>query len=74
MKKFTMNDTQLAGLMEAMQPRPMIMLQCGNPPSLQERANAAWQALGAEMGFKHMTVRPDGPDPKNFVAEEVVLC
>ena len=37
---------------------PLIMLQCGAPPSVQEVANGCWQELGREMGFDGMTVKP----------------
>jgi hypothetical protein len=70
-KEFEMSNAQLARLKEAFRPVPMIMLQCGEPPSQQENANAAWKALGNEMGFDGMTVRPvDGKGPTFFTAEE----
>lgn len=56
--EYEMTPEDLATLMEAMQPVPMIMLQCGNPPSQQENANRAWAALGQKMGFDSDTVRP----------------
>ena len=68
-KEYTMTDEQLATLLKACQPVPMIMLQCGEPSSPQERANAAWKELGEELGFKYMTVRPSGLDVKYFTAE-----
>lgn len=58
MKRFEMTTEQHEKLLDACEPIPMIMLQCGPPPSPQERANAAWRALGNELGFDHMTVRP----------------
>jgi hypothetical protein len=51
-----------------MKPVPMIMLQCGEPPSQQENANAAWKRLGVKMGFDHMTVRPTGEGDRFFSA------
>lgn len=70
MAQFKMTDAQLEKLLESAQPQPAIMLQCGNPPSQQERVNAAWVALGEEMGFKPFTARPIyGMLPQYFEAE-----
>lgn len=68
-KEFTMTDEQFEKLLDACKPVPMIMLQCGTPKSPQENANAAWEALGDEMGFKYRTVRPASSNPKHFIAE-----
>ena len=59
-KDFEMTKEQYDNLIKAMQPVHMIMLQCGTPPSQQENANNAWKALGDEMGFDGMTVKPNG--------------
>jgi hypothetical protein len=56
--EYEMTEEDFKALMEAMRPVPMIMLQCGNPPSQQENANRAWAALGAKMGFDSDTVQP----------------
>lgn len=66
-----MTQGQLDILIEAMQPVPMIMLQCGEPRSPQQNANDAWERLGKEMGFEHMTVSPTGQGDRFFRAEEV---
>jgi hypothetical protein len=55
---FEMTEQQQKTLLESMQPVPLIMLQCGPPPSRQESANRAWARLGKEMGFQYMTVTP----------------
>ena len=68
-RRFMMTEEQLERLLEACKPVPMIMLQCGAPRSPQERANDAWKALGKEMGFQHMTVRPTGEGDRVFTAE-----
>jgi hypothetical protein len=69
-KEFEMTDAQREKLMAAMQPVPLIALQCGIPRSQQQNANDAWAALGAEMGFDPMTVRPiDGKSDRFFTAE-----
>jgi molybdopterin biosynthesis enzyme len=69
MTKFKMTQEDMEHLLAAMRPVPMIMLQCGNSPSQQDSANEAWRALGLRMGFKHMTVKPDGSNPLCFMAE-----
>ena len=69
LKEFTMTDEQLKTLLDACKPVPLVALQCGMPSSPQERANVAWKALGQEMGFKYMTVRPVKNDQKKFIAE-----
>lgn len=65
---FEMSDNDLQDLLDQMKPVPMIMLQCGSPPSAQERVNAAWAKLGLKMGFDPMTVRPNGKGDKFFSA------
>ena len=66
---YNMTDAQLATLLDSMKPVPMIMLQCGTPSSVQERANSAWKSLGKELGFDYMTVKPTGNGDKQFSAE-----
>lgn len=70
-KLFTMNEEQYAAIMEACKPTPVMYLSGGVPMyrSQQENANNAWEKLGKEMGFKHMTVSPAGSNPRNFNAE-----
>lgn len=68
-KEFEMTQTDLDKLFEAMKPVPMIMLQCGEPRSQQERANTAWCSLGDRMGFDGMTVKPCGKGDLFFTAE-----
>lgn len=69
-KNFTMNAQQHAKLLEAMQPVPAMWI--GGPPrSVQQNANDAWCALGREMGFDGMSVRPiAGGSEYEFSAEE----
>lgn len=68
---FEMSEEDLKILLSSMTPHPMIMLQCGPTESLQERANKAWAWLGEKMGFKPMTVRPNGRGQRHFSAEKV---
>lgn len=70
-KTFTMNEPQRAALLHAMRPVPAMWI--GGPPrSVQQNANDAWIALGQEMGFDGMTVRP-GRHELEFTAEEAPI-
>ena len=71
-KEFTMTQEQLDELLNACKPTPVMYLSGGKPmfKSPQENANYAWEKLGKELGFKYMTVRPNGSDNKCFTAEE----
>lgn len=68
MANFEMTQEQLDIILSACKPTPMIMLQCSTPISSQEKANNAWKSLGKEMGFDHMTVRPNGKGDRFFTA------
>lgn len=70
-REFEMTQAQLDTLLEAMKPVPMIAIHCGRTTSPQENANRAWERLGAEMGFEHMSVRPTGRGDRFFTAEVV---
>ena len=69
MKDFEMTQEQLDKIIEACSAVPLIAINCGMPASPQEDANSAWERLGKEMGFKHMTVRPNGKGDRFFSAE-----
>ena len=72
-KDYEMTPAQLDTILDACKPGPLIALHCGEPRSAQERANDAWQRLGAEMGFRHMTVKPiPGKGTRSFTAVEAV--
>lgn len=68
---YEMTEKQLSTLLDACKPVPMIALQCGSPPSQQEMANIAWKKLGDELGFDHMTVKPNGKGNRFFSAEPI---
>jgi len=68
-KEFELTDEQLNKILDACKPVPMIMLQCGMPSSPQENANRAWEALGKELGFEYMSVKPSSKGNKFFTAE-----
>lgn len=70
-KEYEMSQDQLNELMDACKPTPVMYLNNGAPMfnSPQENANYAWEKLGKELGFKHMTVSPNGKGDKFFTAE-----
>jgi hypothetical protein len=68
---FEMTQADLDGIMariNSARKAPLIMLQCGMPPSVQEVANSAWAELGARMGFDAMTVQPTSGGARHFTA------
>ena len=72
-KQYRMTQVQLAALLAAMRPEPVMYLSGGASMhrSQQDRANDAWCALGREMGFDGMTALPAGTgDDRDFSAEE----
>lgn len=69
-REYEMTDEQHERLLEACKPVPYMVMGGMPPRSPQENANGAWAALGRELGFKHMTVRPvQGKSSKFFTAE-----
>ena len=70
-KEFEMSEIDLAELLDAMKPQPVMFLSGGMPmhDSLQARANEAWRRLGERLGFDPMTVRPNGKGDRFFTAE-----
>lgn len=56
--EYELNDADFATLMEASRPVPYMIIGGHAPASPQENANRAWAAVGARLGFDHMTVRP----------------
>jgi len=70
-KEFEMTKNQLDELMKACKPVPYMIIGNMLPASPQENANRAWEKLGNEIGFKHMTVKPvQGKGAAYFTAEE----
>ncbi len=67
---YEMSEAELAELLDACKPQPMIMLQCGPPPSPQECANSAWARLGEHLNFDYMTVKPVPGKGKQFFTAE----
>ena len=55
---YEMTQAQCDALLAAMKPVAYMVIGGRPPRSQQENANDAWAALGAQMGFDHMTVQP----------------
>jgi len=53
-----MTEENLATIIDACKPTPVMKIGNYIPPSPQENANSAWEALGKEMGFDYTTVKP----------------
>lgn len=71
-KEFTMTKEQCDKLLDACKPVPYMVIGGVEPRSPQENANAAWAALGAELGFEPFSVRPvEGKGIEVFTAEVV---
>ena len=68
-QRFELTDEQYKKLLDACKPVPYLVFGGKAPRSPQENANAAWCALGREMGFDGMSVRPEGGNPKVFTAD-----
>ena len=68
---YEMTQEHLDTLMDACKSTPAMFLSGGQPMAgtPQENANMAWASLGREMGFKHMTVRPNGKGDRFFTAD-----
>ena len=68
-KEFTMTQEQYERVVGACRSVSYIVVGGIPPRSPQENANAAWSALGEEMGFDAMSVRPVAGNDLKFTAE-----
>jgi len=72
-KEYEIAQEDLDKIREASKPVPYLLGAGGvAPTSPQERANAAWEALGSRMGFQYMTARPAGKGDRFFTAVPVM--
>ncbi len=69
MKEYQMTDEQFERILSASKPVPYIVIGGVPPRSPQEIANTVWEALGEELGFQFMTVKPSEQGDKFFWAE-----
>jgi len=71
-KEFEMDEKQFKRLMDACKPGPYLVIGGVEPRSPEENVNAAWEAIGKELGFDHLTVKAvDGKGSKFFTAEAI---
>jgi hypothetical protein len=70
-KEYEMTQAQLDAILAACKPAPYMVANGMEPLSPQENANDAWAALGQEMGFDHLTVRPNGKGDRFFTADSL---
>lgn len=55
---YEMTQADLDAILDACKPTVVMKIGDYTGSSPQENANRAWAALGAKMGFDHMTVQP----------------
>jgi hypothetical protein len=67
-KRYTLTHAQYERLLDCSRPVPYLVIGGHPPRGPQERANDAWCALGDELGFDGMSVRPEGTE-MDFSAE-----
>ena len=70
-KEFKLTEVQLEELLRAS--RPIMVIGKAMPITLQENTNAVWAALGRELGFKFMTVKPVAGKGYEFFTAEIEL-
>lgn len=56
--EYEMTEEDLAAILDACKPTPVMMIGGFVGSTTQENANRAWAALGTKMGFEPMTVQP----------------
>lgn len=71
-KNFEMSVEQLGVLLDAGKPTRVMKIGNSVGSTPQENANRAWEALGKEMGFKYMTVKPLGNGNQRAFSAEVI--
>lgn len=67
---FEMTEEQRDRILAASQPVRYMVIGGVPPRSPQENANAAWQAVAFELGFKWDTVQPVPGKPDRFIMAE----
>lgn len=74
-REYEMTSEDLAELLAACRPTPVMFLSGGQPmfDSPQANANRAWEALGRKLGFMPTTVQPVRGKGKQFFTAEPLL-
>ena len=70
-KQFEMTKEQHVKLLDACKPTHVMKIGSYIPPSPQENANRAWQALANELGFIWDTVHPIAGKPDTFFTADI---
>jgi len=73
MTEFEMTQEQSDEILEACKPTLVMYFPKGELlfKTAEENTNTAWKKLGRELGFDHMTVKPNGKGDKFFTAKVV---
>lgn len=66
--KYQLTSDQVDRLAAASLPTPAVTIGGAVMPTAQDRANAEWQAIGAEVGFDWATVTDLDPFTHRFTA------
>lgn len=71
-KEFELSEADLAKLLDASKPTPVMFLSGGQSmfATPQENANRTWKEVGDRMGFDHMTVRTVPGKGQRFITAE----
>lgn len=56
--EYELTEKQFAKLLDASKPTLCMKIGSHAPRTPQQNANVAWEAIGKEMGFCYLTVRP----------------
>ena len=69
--EYEMTEADMEAILSASKSVPAMFLTGGTPMfgTPQENANRAWTALGKQLGFRPMTVRPSPKGQRFFTAE-----
>lgn len=70
-KEFELTEKQYNRLLDACKPVPYMVFNGRTSASPQENANAMWRALGDELGFEYMSVRPVPGKNQHFFTAEI---
>lgn len=70
-KEFEMSYEQLEEILKACLPVPYMIFGGHEPSTPQENATRAWESLGRELGFDHLSVKPVSGQGERFFTAEV---
>lgn len=70
-REFELTEEQLESLLDACKPVVCIKVGTHLPGTPLAKGNAAWAALGKELGFSHLTARPVSGKGQRFFTADV---